>query len=577
MKINKIIIIVLVLITGCCSVCLPVLKPSISVSELDGTNGLSFYDSLLPKDGISRSFFIDNSNDIIIYGRSNMYFISEIPNVPLYDLRLLNGTNGVISKERVRSITGHKADCWTSEVCWAAVSDIFMDGQRAFHLLSGHSNAMPPIVSLTDSLWSVSQRIYITNNPPDGAPLLLGNFLKGYPRCIAYYATKKGVVVMPLDSIKTGVEIRTAPGSNSVHFIGPYTGCYSAPVGDANGDGYEDLLIGTWNNDEMWLVFGGRNWTGDVELSSIGTNGVVFKAYNKVAGVGDMNDDGIQDIIYSDREYHPPIDEFPSYYTFHTTVAYGRTNWPTHFSFKSLNERTGFIIPMFPGPEALAGKGDVNNDGHEDFGIINRDLSRKLYLFYGGPFINPFLQYPDLNGTNGFLIIGEDSSFNWANIDINGDVNGDGFDDITFSIINNSKPIKYARLVYGEQSPSAPPALRTPLWINVGCSNGLSYELESVPTNITWTGCKKGDDYTLCYTNGARCTTWDIPMGKLWFTNSYTISTTSTIFSVSYTSTNALGSAAGFTTLTIEPVPEPITTGIVVLATALIGKALSNK
>ena len=63
-------------------------------------------------------------------------------------------------------------------------------------------------------------------------------------------------------------------------------------------------------------------------------------------------------------------------------------------------------------------------------------------------------------------------------------------------------------------------------------------------------------------------------MGELWFTNSYTITTTDSIFSVSYTSTNALGSALGFTTLTIEPVPEPITTGIVFLATALIGKAI---
>jgi len=116
--------------------------------------------------------------------------------------------------------------------------------------------------------------------------------------------------------------------------------------------------------------------------------------------------------------------------------------------------------------------------------------------------------------------------------------------------------------------------LRTPLWINVGESNSLIYELDSVPTNITWTGCKKGDDYTLCYTNGARCSAWDIPMGELWFTNSHTISSTDDIFSVSYTSTNALGPAIGFTTLTIEPVPEPVTTGIVVLTTVLISKAI---
>ena len=216
----------------------------------------------------------------------------------------------------------------------------------------------------------------------------------------------------------------------------------------------------------------------------------------------------------------------------------------------------------------MAGNGDVNGDGHEDVVIINYDW--ETYILYGGPFLSPSIPLwnPPIityfTGTNGFKITGAGNSsvLGWANADINGDANGDGFDDILFGIGDSSKPTNYAWLVYGGQSPSAPPALRTPLWINVGESNSLLYELEGIPTNIVWTGCKKGDDYTFCYTNGARCAAWDIPMDVLWFTNSYTISSADEVFGVSYTSTNALGPAAGYTTLSIQPVPEPLKTGI---------------
>ncbi len=288
-----------------------------------------------------------------------------------------------------------------------------------------------------------------------------------------------------------------------------------------------------------------------------------------------MNDDGINDILYSDGQKYLENNNYIYYY--HVALVYGRTNWATSFESKNLNGNNGSMLDTTGYAIAIAGNGDINGDGHEDIVVIIND--GKTIVQYGGPFLKP-RHYPiesSVNNTNGFKIIGFGfDEPDWGKADINGDANGDGYDDILFAVGSSSRPTNYAYLVYGGQSPSAPPALRTPIWINVGESNSLIYELDTVPTNIIWTGCKKGDDFTFCYTNGVRCSAWDVPMGELWFTNSYTITSTDEFLTVSYTSTNALGPAAGFTTLTIEPIPEPITTGIVFFTTALIGKTLAT-
>ncbi|RLC31519.1 MAG: hypothetical protein DRH37_02885, partial [Deltaproteobacteria bacterium] len=235
-------------------------------------------------------------------------------------------------------------------------------------------------------------------------------------------------------------------------------GSNMANVGDTNGDGYDDLLVASG----CWLVFGGRDWSGEVQLSEIGTNGVQLHSLcleHPVSSAGDMNDDGINDILYSDGQKYLENNNYIYYY--HVALVYGRTNWATSFESKNLNGNNGSMLDTTGYAIAIAGNGDINGDGHEDIVVIIND--GKTIVQYGGPFLKP-RHYPiesSVNNTNGFKIIGFGfDEPDWGKADINGDANGDGYDDILFAVGSSSRPTNYAYLVYGGQSPSAPPALR---------------------------------------------------------------------------------------------------------------------
>ncbi|WP_188113264.1 IPT/TIG domain-containing protein [Nocardioides humilatus] len=191
---------------------------------------------------------------------------------------------------------------------------------------------------------------------------------------------------------------------------GDATGCSVAGAGDVNKDGTEDLIIGARNADNKdgtfsgsaYVIYGSAaNLTTPLDLATLTTTNTsrgfridgaasFDNAGTSVAGAGDVNDDGADDVVVGAPQ--------ASNNSGSAFVVYGSTTSPaTPLDLATLtttNTARGFRIDGaaegdFAGT-ALAGAGDVNNDGADDVIIgatetdnNSRNFSGSAYVIYG--------------------------------------------------------------------------------------------------------------------------------------------------------------------------------------------------
>jgi VCBS repeat-containing protein len=219
-------------------------------------------------------------------------------------------------------------------------------------------------------------------------------------------------------------------------------------AGDINGDGSYDLIIGAFGADpngitgsgQSYVVFGTRSgFAPNLELSALdGSNGFKINGIsindasgNSVSSAGDINDDGIDDLIIGANLANS------SYVVFGT-----RSGFAPNLELSALNGINGFKINGIIAGDNSGGDvnnaGDVNGDGIDDIiiGAPNADPngtnSGQSYVVFGTSLgFASSLELSALNGLNGFKIngitVGDQSGWSVGSA---GDVNGDGIDDI---------------------------------------------------------------------------------------------------------------------------------------------------
>jgi hypothetical protein len=191
-------------------------------------------------------------------------------------------------------------------------------------------------------------------------------------------------------------------------------------VGDANNDGYNDILSSDWSDDTVTIYNGTASggWEPKFNLSVGDEPYCVF--------VGDANNDGYNDILTADD----------ADWTISIYNGTNNNNWEPRMTLDVVN-----------GPEGLF-VGDANNDGYND--VVSAESSPDLISIFRGKSDNYWEARTTLSTTNGpYYVIVADAN----NDGLNDIINTDYFDD-SITIFNgtsdNSWETKYA-LGVGDQ------------------------------------------------------------------------------------------------------------------------------
>jgi len=231
-----------------------------------------------------------------------------------------------------------------------------------------------------------------------------------------------------------GNTLYTFDGDSASDFLG-----FSVSgAGDVNGDGYADLIVGAYQDDNT-----GAN-SGSIRIYN-GLTGAIIRTTNgslandnmgwSVNNAGDVNNDGYADYIAG-------------------APLYDRTSTETAVANRGIarvyNGNTGAVLWEIKGDNAsdnlgysVAGAGDVNNDGYDDLivgapyddnGGLNNGMARVV---------------SGVNGTTLYSFNGaaDDDRLGWS-VSGAGDVNNDGYADVIAGAFQNDTAAPDAGAAY---------------------------------------------------------------------------------------------------------------------------------
>jgi len=248
-----------------------------------------------------------------------------------------------------------------------------------------------------------------------------------------------------------------------------------AAAGDINGDGLADLLVGgpivNGGAGVTYVVFGkssGSQIDLDDVVAGVGgfeiTGGNRLEFFSEAAGVGDINGDGLGDIVVGSAG--GPSSPKTAY------LVFGRTETSAIDLRDVESAGTGFSISITgPGGGIAAGAaGDVNGDGTPDISVAQSSAGAGLgYVVFGRPGNAPVNLVDVAAGNGGFQIRGETVGDVAGAIRPLGDLNGDGLGDL---------------LVGAFGATSSGRAANGAVYVVFGKTDGSSVELSAVAAGI---------------------------------------------------------------------------------------------
>ena len=257
------------------------------------------------------------------------------------------------------------------------------------------------------------------------------------------------------------LELANLDGSNGfvINGIGAVdnSGFSVSATGDVNGDGIDDVIIGAFganpndktNAGESYVVFGtAQGFPASLDLSTLdGSNGFIINGIDvgdlsgfSVSGAGDINGDGINDVIIGAFEADPNdrLQAGESYVVFGTAQGF-----PATLELANLDGSNGFAINGIDAGDqtgiSVSAAGDINGDGIDDV-IIGANFANPNDRFQAGESYVVFgtvqgfpatLELANLDGSNGFAINGiDENDRSGFSVSAAGDVNADGIDDV---------------------------------------------------------------------------------------------------------------------------------------------------
>jgi Ca2+-binding RTX toxin-like protein len=310
--------------------------------------------------------------------------------------------------------------------------------------------------------------------------------------------------IVELHAPESSKDIADLLGTDAYRFDGSgadQLGYMVANAGDVNGDGYDDMLLTAMSGDADGLQKAGRTFVvygGDLNLAAADSadgvaNGIVvldklgvgsgFRLDGGVAGAftgysvsaaGDVNGDGLADIIVSGRNATAAGTSYVIYGGAASLTALDGADGKVDggMNLAAVDGKTGFTIDGVASGDqsgwSVASAGDINSDGFDDVVVASRygasdgqGHSGAVYVVYGGTDAaaldladgkaDGHLSLAKISASTGLAIEGF-TPFGTGDIEVRaaGDVNGDGIADFTVNArFDGPIGVTNVTLVYG--------------------------------------------------------------------------------------------------------------------------------